>query len=450
MKFTKFGKALLTGALSAGVIFGVSSCIQSYTVGYLYVTGTVTAQPNGNGIVTGYKIDHNTGQLVRINGLPVSSGGANPVRAVLASGSRFLYVLNRGVNSSGSGDCTTADPCQNSNITQYAVGGNGMLTPQQVFYTQGINPFRLAVDGSGSFLMVLDHDAPSSAACQAALGSGVSACGDITLFAIDSRTGRLSLVQNAQVSSAGGAPLSYFPVPANPVDFAITSAYVLTLTGNSASPAFPYTGGANVFPYAFNPGSGQLTLNQNTVQPLGIAGGNAIVNASGLIYVLDNEPLSYTSNNTTVTALSQILPFTVGSNGALQAETSGKVPSGPGQANPIQLMVESKGIFVYVANDGNNLIGPNGNSGIDGYFITTNPAFQLSFTSLEPYGSGSGPQCIVEDPSNQFIYTANYYDSTVTGQVLDPNSGVLNKMVVASSYALPGPATWCLVDGRTS
>ena len=82
MKFTKFGKALLVCALSVGVIFGVSSCIRSYTVGFLYVTGTVTAQSGNNGIITGYKIDHNTGRLALIHGLPVSTGGANPVRAV--------------------------------------------------------------------------------------------------------------------------------------------------------------------------------------------------------------------------------------------------------------------------------------------------------------------------------------------------------------------------------
>ena len=43
MKFTKFGKALLISALSAGVVFSVTSCVQDYSVGYLYVTGTVTA-----------------------------------------------------------------------------------------------------------------------------------------------------------------------------------------------------------------------------------------------------------------------------------------------------------------------------------------------------------------------------------------------------------------------
>ena len=69
-----------------------------------------------------------------------------------------------------------------------------------------------------------------------------------------------------------------------------------------------------------------------------------------------------------------------------------------------------------------------------------------------PVGSGAGPQCMVEDPTNQFIYTANFNDSTVTGRVLDQNSGVLNQLPgkANKSYAIPGPATYCLVNGRTS
>src|ERR1700679_1312826 len=164
MKFTKFGKAVLISAIAAVVALSITSCDESYTVGYLYVTGTVTNQSNGNGILSGYQIDHNTGRLVVINGLPVSSGGANPVRAVLITGSRFLYVLNRGTNSSGGSTCPTADPCQNANITEFAVGGDGILTAQETFFTQGINPFRLVADPSGNFIIALDHDAPDSAA----------------------------------------------------------------------------------------------------------------------------------------------------------------------------------------------------------------------------------------------------------------------------------------------
>jgi 6-phosphogluconolactonase (cycloisomerase 2 family) len=447
MKFTKFGKALLMSALSVAVVLSVTSCVESYTVGFLYVTGTTTAQPNGNGIISGFDIDHNTGKLHAINGLPISSGGANPVRAVLITGSRFLYVLNRGVNSSGGSVCTTADPCQNSNIQQFAVGGNGILTAQETFFTQGINPFRLIGDSSGNFLYVLDHDAPNSAACALALGGTPTSCGDITAFQVNQTTGRLSLVVNAQVTSASGAALSYFPVPANPIDVVLSGGDVLTLSGT------PTTGDV-VFPYTYNINSGQLTIGQNSPQILqGISQGTAIVTGGGTIYVLVNQPLTITSGSTSSfnagTYPSQILPYTIGSGGSLQPVTGGPVPDDTTLANPIALLVESKGKFLYVANQGDNSQGVNPNSGVAGYVIDPS-THQLSFIAGEPFGSGAGPQCIVEDPSDQFIYSADFDDSSITGRVVDPNSGVLNNLRVTSTYPVQGPATWCLIDGRTS
>jgi 6-phosphogluconolactonase (cycloisomerase 2 family) len=104
-----------------------------------------------------------------------------------------------------------------------------------------------------------------------------------------------------------------------------------------------------------------------------------------------------------------------------------------------------------VANQGNNVQGTNADSGITGYNVYTSPSFNLTLTTPSTFGSGSGPQCIVEDPSDQFIYTANYNDSTITSRVFDPKSGSLNTSTrVANSYSLNGPATWCLVDGRTN
>jgi 6-phosphogluconolactonase len=446
MKFTKFGKALLMSALSGAVILSVSSCVQSYSVGYLYVTGTVTSQSGGNGIISGFHIDHNTGKLATIDGLPISSGGANPVRAVLVTGSRFLYVLNRGVNSSGGSVCTTADPCQNSNITEFSVGGNGILTAQETFFTEGINPFRLIGDPSGNFIYVLDHDSPSAAACTLALGGSATACGDITAFQVNQTTGRLSLVVNAQVTAANGSSLPYFPVPANPIDFSLASGYILTLSGTSVT-------GDSVFPYTYSSGTGQLTINQNSAQPLSIFQGTAIVSGTGFIYVLDNEPITIPpgtpSSFNAGTYASQLLPFTVGTGGALQAQTGGIVPDDATLANPIFLLVESKNKFLYVANQGNNTQGTNAQSGLAGYVIDPT-THQLSFIAGEPFGSGAGPQCLVEDPSNQFVYSADFDDSSVTGRVVDPNSGVLTNLRVTSSYALQGPATWCLIDGRTS
>jgi 6-phosphogluconolactonase (cycloisomerase 2 family) len=437
MKFMKFGKALLVSALSAGVVLSVTSCVQSYTVGFLYVTGTDTSQSTGSGIISGFKIDHNTGKLTNVNGLPISSGGANPVRAVLPTGSRFLYVLNRGVNGEGGSVCTTADPCKNSNVTQFAVGANGIITPQETFYTQGINPIRMITDSAGSYLLVLEQNAPDNAMCTLAL-AGAATCGDITVFQINATTGRLQLVVNAQVTAANGQALTYFPVPANPIDFLMNGGYLLTMSGTPSA-------GDSVFPYTYNASSGQLTVTQNSSQPLNIAQATAIVSGGGSIYVLDNEA----PNPNPTGATSQILPFSAGSGGALQAETSGIIPDDPTLSNPIAFLLESKGKFFYVANQGNNVQGANAESGIAGYFITTSSSFQASFIAGEPFGSGSGPQCIVEDPSNQFVYTANMNDSTVTGRVVDPNSGVLNNLRVTTTFTVPGPASWCLMSGRT-
>jgi 6-phosphogluconolactonase len=462
MKFKKFGKALLMSALSAGVILSVTSCVQDYSVGYLYVTGTVTASTTGNGIISGYKIDHNTGKLNAIAGLPVSSGGANPIRAVLISGSKFIYVLNRGANASGGSDCTTADPCKNANITVFAVGGNGILTVQETFYTQGINPFRMVADSNGTHLLVLDHDAPEDTYCTVAGAASGSHCGDVTVFSINATTGRLSLVTNSQVNASTGAALTYFPVPANPVDFVLSSSYALTLSASaSATQTYPYTGGTRVFPYSYNSTTGQMTVGSNGIQTLtdssttaltldgatitaGHPSGNAITTGGSNVYVLDSKPVTVSS----ITYPSQILPYTVSTGGALNSTTSGAVAGDVTLSNPVALLVEHNSKWIYIANAGPYTTATNTESGISAYVLTSSP-YTLATMAGEPFGVGAGPQCIVEDPSYQYIYTANYNDSTITGRTINQNSGNLVNLNTTSSYSLTGPPTWCLVDGRT-
>jgi 6-phosphogluconolactonase (cycloisomerase 2 family) len=444
MKFTKFGKALLMSALSAGIILGVSSCVRSYTVGFLYVTGTQTAGTGNNGIVTGFKIDHNTGKLTSINTLPVASGGANPVRAILTLGSRFIYVLNRGESADGQ-PCSTADPCQNPNITQFAVGGNGVLTPEESFTTQGKNPFRMFADATGNFLFVLDHDAPETTYCSTAI-LGATSCGDITVFQINQTTGRLSLVTNTQVSTNLSQPLTYFPVPANPVDFVLASNnYVLTLSGAVAS-GYPYTSGSVVFPYTYSPATGQLTVGANSAYSIGANAGTAIDSAGGVVYILDNEAPSLSTDG----AVSQILPFTCcATGGALQAESTGAVADDPTLSYPLFVMLENKGKYLYVLNqNANTAESTNPNGGIAAFLV--NSPYQLTATSPTTFtGVGSAPQCMVEDPSYQFFYTASS-DGTVALRVFDPNAGSLNPSNhAANSYTLAGPATWCVTDGRT-
>ena len=287
--------------------------------------------------------------------------------------------------------------------------------------------------------MALDQQAPSNAACSLALGASATSCADITIFQINQNTGRLTLVPNTQLSSASGTSINYFPVPSNPIDFVLTAGYLYTLSGTPAT-------GDIVYPYTYASSSGQLTVTQNSTQSLlGVTNATAIVSTNGVVYVLDNEAPNPNPNNAT----SQILPLAVEPSGALQPETGGAIADDPDLSNPIYLLVESKGKFLYVANQGNNTLGVNANSGIAGYFITTTPSWATTPLTPQTYGTGSGPQCLVEDPSDQFIYTANFYDSSITGRAIDVNDGVLNPLNVANSYKLPGQANWCLVDGRT-
>jgi hypothetical protein len=374
---------------------------------------------------------------------------------VLITGGRFLYVLNRGTDPATKGPCTASTTnCNSPNVEEFAVGGNGILTPQATFFTQGLNPFRLIADSSGNYIYVLDAVAPDSASCALALGSGVTACGDITAFKVDQSTGRLALVINAQVTAANGSALPYFPVPANPIDFTLTSSFVITLSSTAASSPGSQTGDV-VFPYTYNSASGQLTVNQNSAQPINSGAGTAIVTATGNVYVLDNEPVTIAANcNCSFAAgtyAGQVLPFTVGTGGALQAQTGGAVPTDPNQTGPIMLVAESKGKWVYVANQGNNVTSTNAQSGLVGYVV--DPATkQLTPMSGSPFTSGSGPQCLLEDPSNQFFYTANFNDSSVTGKSLDQNVGDLRPLngKANTAFKLTGQPAWCVVSGRTS
>lgn len=189
-------------------------------------------------------------------------------------------------------------------------------------------------------------------------------------------------------------------------------------------------------------------MNQNSAQPINSGAGTAIIApASGNIYVLDNEPIAVSN----VTYQSQILPFTVGSGGALQAQTGGAVPDDPNQSNPIMLVSESKGKWVYIANQGSNTSGTVAQSGIVGKIVDPSSK-QLDVMPDSPFSTGSGPQCLIEDPSDQFFYTANFNDSTVTGKTLDVVSGDLKPLNGKANVAfkLEGPPAWCVVTGRTS
>jgi len=193
-----------------------------------------------------------------------------------------------------------------------------------------------------------------------------------------------------------------------------------------------------------------LTVSQNSSQPLGISHATGMALAAGTTYVMDNG-----SNTNNPPTNGRILAYTLGSNGALQAEPNGVFALDPAQTNPLYMIAETGGKWLYVANQGDNTNTNNAQSGITAFTIQTTP-YNLApiANGGQSSGIGAGPQCILEDPSNQFVYTANFNDSTVTGLAIDKNAGNLSPLSqrtkAKDSYAIPGPASWCVVSGRTS
>ncbi|HEV2463689.1 MAG TPA: beta-propeller fold lactonase family protein [Acidobacteriaceae bacterium] len=442
MKFKKSGQILLALAVSLGLSFGLTSCVNDYTVAYLYVTGSYQNQ------IGAFKISNNTGNLTPIFKSPFGSGGTDPVRAVVSTTGRYLYVLNAG--SPGKPDANGNFTYAGANISVFSVGGSGVLAFQKSYFSQGSGAARFALSPTGNYLYVLDEYSPAAGmdasgnpminsttpvagmSCQDSSGI-YHPVGDITVFSVDNNTGRLSLVTNNQLQTPTGAQLPYFPVGCAPIDFKVTGAYILT-----ADTSDPLTGNHfTVFPYSESNTTGQLTTTQNSEFVTGASSISAISsNASGsFIYILDpvNNDIWY---------------YTVGSGGLLQAVTgSPTVNSETTAGNPIQLTSDNKGKFLYVANYGPSTGQSNANSDITAYTIASNGV--LAPTAKGVFGTGSGPECIIEDPSNQYLFTANFNSNTVTGQVLDPSSGELTNMRNKSSFPTITNPTWCVADSHT-
>ena len=65
-----------------------------------------------------------------------------------------------------------------------------------------------------------------------------------------------------------------------------------------------------------------------------------------------------------------------------------------------------------------------------------------------PYSVGNGPVCMVEDPSNQYVYTSNYNDGSVTGKFINQNTGQLSGLSRGSTFQATGLTTCLAVSGN--
>ena len=439
MKFSNVGRIALALAASLALIVGTQSCSYNYTEAYIIVTGSQYNQ------VASYKEDNDTGGLEPSAGGLVASGGSNPIRAILLNGGRYVYVLNEGtptVDSSGNISWTGA------NISLFSIGGDGSLSFQLSYPSQGLGSRRLALSVSGAYLYVLDQYQPGSTPNQTPASptkSGSYPCydstnnvyrpaGDITVFSVDASTGRLFLVQNQQQQNSLGTPLSYFPIGCGAIDMYMGSGFLYT--AEASDPATGYT--QVVYAYAASASTGQLTQVPTPAQPIVGATDITVINGSaskGYVYVLDSG-----TNN--------IFVFTPGSNGLLTAISIPSTPNDSETGGMTSLTTDSSSKYLYITNT--QALGINQpQSQLSIFTITPGSGVLEPLATSPTYPTGATPVCVFEDPSKQYIYTADGGSSQVTGAAFDPNTGTLTKLPRGYQFSVVGTPTWCLYSSNT-
>ena len=125
--------------------------------------------------------------------------------------------------------------------------------------------------------------------------------------------------------------------------------------------------------------------------------------------------------------------------------TGGAVPNLPGSSNPVYSFTDNKGQYVYVVNH-STTNSQTTTSSISAYAIITSSG-QLQPLPIgdtnNPYSVGAGPTCMVEDPTNQYVYTSNNIDGSVTGKQINQSTGQLSDLRRGARFPAAGQAT-CL------
>ena len=404
---------------TAALGLGMTAC-GGGTIGYMWVLGTYYNQ------ISGFLIDDYTGNLTAITHSPFPSGGTNPVSIVVKPGGRFVFVINSGSTPAS----TTGTPGTGSfvatgqSISVFSVGGGGLLTFEQNYFSQGVQSVWAALDSSGNYLYVVDKYAPDYATTKN---------GSITAFSINPSTGRLTLVPNTAILN-NQIPQTWFEVGPNPVMSKIGSGSCLfTMSPNA------------IYPYTVNSSTGQLTV--PTTGPYLVSGSSSLTSintstgtsASSYIYLTDGPG-------------NQIFSLQAGGSACSLAPVAGGAQTNiSGALYPANSLTSNSGKFLYVLNQQSVGTGTTSNSNSTISAFTINSQGQLaplSDSTNNPYAVGSGPVCISQDPSNQYLYISDNNDSTVTGKLVDQNRGYLSNLARGTVFSTSSKPSCLAISGN--
>jgi 6-phosphogluconolactonase (cycloisomerase 2 family) len=414
MKLSLFGRWSMALFASMVLGLGMTAC-GGGTIGYMWVLGQEYNQ------IVGFKVDDYSGNLTEVPGAPFASNGSVPVSLVVKSGGRYVYVINQGVGGSAAGKGT------GQTVALFSVGGDGTLTFQRSYQTQGYVSQWAQMDSSGTYLYVLDKYSPGVDSKGLYDAPNTDGLGSITTFAADPNTGRLTLVLNAQIKDVNGIDLPFFEVGTSPFMMKSVSGCLYTVNGADQT----------ISPYAIGSG-GQLTYPGRQFFDTSAGLITSINGAGSYVFLTDSKS-------------DRIFGYQSGSTCNLTALNGGSTPNTTGAVNPTYSLLDAKNSYLYVLNQSSTNTGTGGlgYSSISAFYIQPGTLELQEVSAGTTFTVGSGPVCMVEDPSSQYMYISNHNDGTITGKAFNSTTGELSQLKRGSTFPATGQAGCLAISGAT-
>ena len=403
MKLNRWSQSILAITSAVAVGGGLVSCGTSNTIDYLYALSS----KNNPGSINAYLVDSQSGALTQIKSSPFPAGD-DPVALTIDSQGQNLYVAGNLDNT----------------VEQYGIGTDGKLYPQTTVNPSGSQPIALTIHTykNANFLFVVETYQPNFT---------VLAPGPGALYVYQLNNGAPG---SPVTQTVNGAASAFLPLGNNPSATVVTddglNVYVTDTLGTTpAQTGTPMCGPGQGAVQGYNmqfDSSGNAT---GVLQP--IAGSPFCAGVTPSAITVSPEEPNSRAVYVTDSAQNLVIPFRIVTPnlngpqptniGALTVLSTGPVATGE---TPDGIVAEPRGEYVYVAN--------RFGASVTGYAVNqgTNALSAISGgsgTGTGTAGTGAQPTCVIVDPAlARFVYTANFVDNSISGFVIDPNTGALS------------------------
>jgi 6-phosphogluconolactonase len=355
-------KALVLVLVLAAIAGGVGCTSSSH---FVYATIPAASQ------LAVYREDPFSGTLTELSGTPYTVGdGAHSV--VIHPSGKFLYVAN---------------PWQlEDDISLFNIASNGTLAevaPRTPTGSSATQPALLVMDTAGNYLYVMN-----------------TLSDNISVFSIDSTSGALTQIPESPFSLGGLTPLNMRLTPSGDL------LYVSVAGGQGTSNIGSIEG--------FSVNAGVL---QNLAPPFNLVGADG-ANPNGL--AIDPSGSYLYVGNTGSNSISIFAISATNTPTGSLTEVQGS-PLDDIYNDPFSLLLDPKGQFFYVANQGSNNVAV--------YSISNGlPVALTTSTSAFAFSTESSPSFLVEDPNGNYLFVGNQGGAAGI-QAFGVNSGNLNPLI---------------------